>query len=70
MDTRPGSPLGTLKVPEAASRLGISADLAYDLIKTGQFPAATIRLGRRVVVVRSSLDRLLNGTNGADTHDD
>jgi len=37
-----------LSVREAAALLGISKDLAYELVRTGEIPA--LKLGRRVVV--------------------
>lgn len=46
-----------LTVPEAARRLGISRTLAYELIARGQLPA--LRLGRRLVVPRRRLERLV-----------
>ena len=44
-------------VAEAAALLGISKDLAYDLIATGDLPS--LRFGRRVVVPRSALRALV-----------
>jgi excisionase family DNA binding protein len=46
-------------VAEAAAMLGISNDLAYDLITTGELPA--LRLGRRLVIPRRALLALVNG---------
>lgn len=54
----------TLTVEEAAEILGISRALAYVLVKNDQLPS--LRLGRRLVVPRQALERLLNG----DHHDD
>lgn len=48
-----------MSVNEAARLLGISRDLAYDLVARGEIPA--IRLGRRLVVARRSLQQLLAG---------
>ena len=46
-----------LSVEEAAALLGISRDLAYDLVTRGDLPS--VRLGRRLVVPRRALeDRL------------
>jgi excisionase family DNA binding protein len=50
----------TLSVTEAAGLLGISRALAYDLVRAGEIPA--IRLGRRLVVPRHSLNELLGPT--------
>lgn len=46
-----------VSVDEAAHLLGISRDLAYDLVSRGELPS--VRLGRRIVVPRLSLERLL-----------
>lgn len=48
----------TLTVEEAASLLGISRNLAYELVADGRLPS--IRLGRRVLVPRQALYRLLD----------
>lgn len=51
----------TLTVQEVAQALGISADLAGDLVRSGEIPS--IRLGkRRVVVPRDALEKMLAGT--------
>lgn len=47
----------TLTVAEAAGLLGISSDLAYELIARGEIPA--LRLGRRIVVPRLALEAIL-----------
>jgi len=49
----------TYTVAEAAAALGIGLKLAYELTRTGQIP--TIRLGRRVLVSRATLDSILSG---------
>ena len=51
----------TLTVPQACEQLGISRDLGYELARKGEFPATTLRLGRRLVVIAAALDRLLEG---------
>jgi excisionase family DNA binding protein len=43
----------TLTVSEAATLLGISRALAYELVARGEIPS--LRLGRRVVVPRGAL---------------
>jgi excisionase family DNA binding protein len=53
----------TLTVEEAAATLGISRASAYEAVRRGEIPA--IRIGRRVLVSRVALDRLL-GAAGAD----
>ena len=47
----------TLTVDEAAKLLGISRNLAYELVRLGQIPS--VRLGRRIVVPRAALERVL-----------
>ncbi|MBA7710825.1 hypothetical protein ES703_119772 [subsurface metagenome] len=54
----------TYSIPEAAARIGISSDLAYELAKRGEL-AGAIRLGRkRWVVSRVQLERFLEGAGG------
>jgi excisionase family DNA binding protein len=50
----------TLTVPEAARLLGISRGLAYKLAREGRLPGV-ISLGRRFIVARAALERLLAG---------
>ena len=52
----------TTDVETAAAIIGIGRTLAYDLVRTDEFPVRLIRLGRRVVVPVSDLLKLL----GAD----
>ena len=54
----------TLTVPEAARLLGVSRGLAYEAARLGTLP--TIRLGRRLLVPRPALDRLLSGSAAAE----
>ena len=49
----------TWTVEEAAAALGVSRAFAYDAIRRGEIPA--IKIGRRILVPRSALDRLLEG---------
>ncbi len=49
----------TLSVPVAADALGIGTTLAYELIKTGRFPCAVLRLGRLYRVPRAGLLEVL-----------
>jgi excisionase family DNA binding protein len=55
-----------LTVEEAAGLLRISRGSAYEAVKTRQLP--TIRIGRRVLVPRAALMRLLDaaGTKAGD----
>ncbi len=46
-----------MTVPEAAKALGISRDLAYDLIRQGRLPHVTY--GRRLLVPRQALKEQL-----------
>ena len=47
-----------LTVEEAGALLGISRDLAYDLVNRGELPS--LRLGRRLIVPRRALERLVD----------
>ena len=47
-----------LTVDETAALLGISRGLAYQMARQGNIP--TVRLGRRLLVPRSALDRLMS----------
>ena len=47
----------TMTVPEAAEALGIGKNQGYEAARTGQIP--TIRIGRRLLVPRAALERLL-----------
>ncbi len=49
----------TLTVPEAARLLGIGRGLAYELVQQGKLPV--LRFGRRLLVPRVALMRLLAG---------
>ncbi len=48
----------TMTVEEAARLLGISRGLAYEMARQGRLP--TLRLGRRLLVPRARLERLLS----------
>lgn len=48
----------TLTIDECAERLGIGRNTAYDLAAQGVIPV--LRLGRRMVVPRVALERLLS----------
>lgn len=51
----------TVSVERAATALGCSRGHAYEAIRTGRFPARTLRVGRRTVVVTGSIIAVLNG---------
>ena len=46
-------------VEDLAARLGIGRNQAYEAARRGDLP--TIRIGRRVLVPKAALDRLLRG---------
>jgi excisionase family DNA binding protein len=48
----------TYDVEEAGRLLGIGRNQAYEAAKRGQLP--TIRIGKRILVPKNALDRLLN----------
>lgn len=54
-----------LTIVEAAKILGLSRPTAYKLAKSGELP--TIKLGRKVVVSKVQLNRLLSGEYKTDT---
>lgn len=47
----------TLTVPEAAEALGISRMSAYAAVREGTIPS--LRIGRRLLIPRAGLDRML-----------
>lgn len=49
----------TVTIREAAALLGVSTDVAYESARRGELP--TLRFGRRVVVSRRVLERILAG---------
>ena len=49
----------TYTVTEAAVLLGISRTTAYECVRRGEIPSLT--LGRRVVISRAALERMLDG---------
>lgn len=51
----------TLTVEEACAILNIGRTLGYELARTGKLP--TLRLGRRLVVPRPALERMLDGAS-------
>jgi excisionase family DNA binding protein len=54
----PGVERLTLTVEEAATMLGISRAFAYEAVNRGEIPS--IRIGRRVLVPRAALERLVD----------
>ena len=55
-------------VDQAAKALGISRGLAYEMARQGRIPV--IRLGRRLLVPRSALERMLAESDGRWAGDD
>lgn len=55
-----------ISVPEAARLLGVGPSLGWTLVHSGELPS--VRLGRRVLVPRAALERLVitqeTGTDG------
>ena len=54
-----------LTVPEVAAMLGLSRNGAYEAVAAGQIPS--IRIGRRVLVPRAALQRLLDRARVCET---
>ncbi len=52
----------TYTIEEAAEILGIGRSSAYQAVRTGQIP--TLRVGRRLLVPRVALERLLEREPG------
>ncbi|MGJ6963267.1 hypothetical protein ACSDR0_15280 [Streptosporangium sp. G11] len=55
----------TVNVELAALAVGVSRGHAYECIRTGTFPARSIRVGNRTKVVTSSILALLEGESAA-----
>lgn len=56
----------TVDVPEGAAILGLSPWSLYRLIRQGQFPVPTLRVGGRVLILRRPFERMLNGESVDD----
>ena len=54
----------TLTPKEACRLLGLSRGLMYEAIRTGQIPS--IRIGRRILIPRAALERLLENPKSAN----
>ena len=54
----------TLSVEEAGKMLGLSRGLMYEAVRTGQIPS--IRIGRRILIPRAALHRMLKDAVGHD----
>ena len=53
----------TLTLPEASRQLGFSPSLGYELAASDRFPCRVIKAGRRIVVPRREVERLLGLTD-------
>lgn len=53
----------TLTVEEAARRLGIGRNQAYDAVHRGEIPV--IKIGKRLLVPLAAFERMLNGEAAA-----
>jgi hypothetical protein len=49
----------TYDVEEAGRKLGLGRNQSYEAARRGDFP--TIRIGKRIFVLKAPFDRLLNG---------
>jgi len=55
----------TITVDEAATRLGLSRNGAYEAVRRGEIPS--LRIGRRVLVPRAALERMLDRAGSGRT---
>ena len=58
---KPDNERPTMSIPEAAEVLGIGVNGAYEAAKRGEIP--TIRIGKRLLVLREPLRRILHGSS-------
>ena len=65
--TGPNATRATATIPEFARRYGVARSTAYALAHQDALPVPVIRLGRRLVVSRDLMERVLAGepTNDA-----
>ncbi|MQF69591.1 helix-turn-helix domain-containing protein [SAR202 cluster bacterium AD-804-J14_MRT_500m] len=54
-----------LTVDEVAESLGVGRNTAYEAVHRGEIPA--LRIGRRILVPRAALERLLKQTGEPET---
>lgn len=55
-------PRATITVMEAARRLGISRNTAYDAARAGQLPH--LKIGKRILILAAPFERLLTSAGG------
>jgi excisionase family DNA binding protein len=53
------SAAATYTAEELAERLGVSSWAVYNAVRAGTSPVPPIRVGRRIVFARATVDRLL-----------
>jgi len=53
----------TLSIDQTAEILGISRGLVYGLVARGELPS--IRFGRRILVLKKAIDKLVNADDAA-----
>ena len=58
----------TLTVEDAAELLGLSRAFAYESVRRGEIPS--IRIGRRILVPKAALERLLGASGSEQPTDD
>jgi predicted DNA-binding transcriptional regulator AlpA len=52
-------------VPTAAAVLGIGRTLAYNMVKTGQWPTDVLRMGKLIRIPSAALLRLADGADAS-----
>lgn len=57
----------TYNVPDAAALIGVDKLTLYAAIRKGESPVPVIKVGRRYVIPKAALDRLLNGEPGSSS---
>jgi excisionase family DNA binding protein len=58
---RKKQPQETTSIEDAAKRLNIGRNQAYQAARDDKLPIPVIRIGRRLLIPTAALDRLLNG---------
>ena len=58
----------TMTVPEAGRALGISRSLAFEMARQGKLPV--LRLGRRLLVPKAAVHRMLEGAELQQSSED
>ncbi len=61
--TKPNPGRRTMDIPELARVLGIGTRQAYQAARRDELPVPTIRLGKRMVVSKDAVERLLLGSD-------